>query len=200
MKTFFLIVCFLTLCLASFASAQAPTNELAFQLGGLVKVSHTNLDLGPGVALQVNYGRRFFSVPQAAVYGEIHFLANPQRSVSSILATPTRDIASLYITPGVRVKFAPAAKISPYLAAGVGYADYQQSTLRLDGFPNPASRDVSRAAFHFAGGVDYRLIRWLALRGEVRDFYTGVPDYNDKTITGRQQNVVVSAAFVLRFP
>jgi len=40
--------------------------------------------------------------------------------------------------------------------------------------------------------------RFLALRGEVRDFYTGTPDYNLR-ITGRQHNVVAGAGLVLRW-
>ena len=40
----------------------APKNELAFGLGGLPSLSRSDalsLNAGPGVGLQVNYGRRF---------------------------------------------------------------------------------------------------------------------------------------------
>jgi hypothetical protein len=42
-------------------------------------------------------------------------------------------------------------------------------------------------------------MRWIALRGEARDFFAGAPAYNVPTITGGQNNVVALGAFVLRW-
>lgn len=196
----------LTICLLGLpllAQERAPKNELAFQLGGLAGLSRATsngkLDLGPGVALQSNYGRRFKEWGQAALYGEVHFLASPLREVSTSTSTATRDVASLFIAPGVRVKFAPRRAISPYAATGFGPAWYEQSTMQLNGAPNTAPRETVRAAFNFGGGVDVRVWRWLAMRGEVRDFYTGSPAYNVSSVRGGQHNVVAGAAFVVRW-
>jgi hypothetical protein len=87
------------------------------------------------VAFQVNYGRRFFSNNKVALYGEINFLASPLRDVSSSVTTATREFSSLYHTPGVRVKFLPASRVSPCVLVG-GYADYEQSTTLIDSQPN----------------------------------------------------------------
>ena len=135
-----------------------------------------SLDAGSGVAFQVNYGRRFFNSNKVALYGEINFLASPLRDVSSSVTTATHDFASLYLTPGIRVKFRPASRVSPYALVGGGYADYEQSTTRIDGQPNSASRELARGVFDFGAGVDVRVWRFVALRGEARDFYTGSPE------------------------
>lgn len=175
-------------------------NELAFGLGGIPALSRSDsptLDAGPGVAFQVNYGRRFLTRRQWALYGEINFVASPLREVSSSVSTATHDYASLYITPGFRVKFRPASRISPYAVIGGGYADYEQSLTRIDGRSNQASRELSRGVFDYGAGVDVHFWRFISLRGEARDFYTGSPNYNVPSISGGQHNVVATGAFVL---
>jgi hypothetical protein len=181
----------------------APKNELGFTLGGIPSLSRStsqqSLELGPGTAFGVNYGRRIVSGNKVALYGEVDLLASPLRDVSSNISSATRNFASLYVTPGVRLKLFPSSTISPYAAVGGGYADYEQSTTRLDGQPNPASRQLARGVFDFGAGVDVHVWRWVALRGEARDFYTGSPAYNLASISGGQHNVAISGGFVLRW-
>ena len=182
---------------------QAPKNELGFTLGGIPSLSRStsqeSLDPGAGTALGVNYGRRFVSGTKVALYGEVNLLANPQRDVTSNIGSATKNFASLYITPGVRLKFFPTSAISPYAVVGGGYADYEQSTTRLDGQPNSTSRELARGVFDFGAGVDVHVWRWIALRGEARDFYTGSPAYNVATISGGQHNVAIGGGFVVRW-
>jgi opacity protein-like surface antigen len=180
-----------------------PTNELGFTLGGIPSLSRStsqqSLDLGAGTAFGVNYGRRIVSGDKLALYGEVDFLASPQRDVSSNISSATRNFASLYVTPGVRLKFFPTSAISPYAAVGGGYGDYEQSTTQLNGQPNAASRQLARGVFDFGAGLDVHVWRWVALRGEARDFYSGAPAYNLASVTGAQHNVEVSGGFVLRW-
>jgi opacity protein-like surface antigen len=181
----------------------APTNELGFTLGGIPSLSRStsqqSLDLGAGTAFGVNYGRRIVSGNKVALYGELDLLASPLRDVSSNISSATKNFASLYVTPGIRLKFFPTSTISPYVAVGGGYADYEQSTTRLDGQSNPVSRQLARGVFDFGAGVDVHVWRWVALRGEARDFYTGSPAYNLASISGGQHNVAISGGFVLRW-
>src|SRR5258707_11222538 len=127
-------------------------NELAFGLNGLPSLSRSDapsLNAGSGVGLQVNYGRRFLDRNRFALYGEINFLASPIREVSSSVTSATQNFASLYVTPGVRLKVLPKARISPYFAIGGGYGDYQQSTTEINGRPKPALRQLARGGFDF---------------------------------------------------
>lgn len=103
-----------TLSVLGSASAQEapPRNEVGLSLGGLFRNERsggaTRLDLGSGVALQANYAYRIFGHDEAALYGEVHLLANPLRDVGSSAQTLTRDVATLFVTPGIRVKFFPS--------------------------------------------------------------------------------------------
>src|SRR6516225_2095768 len=177
-------------------------HEIGLTLGGLFSnertAGATHLELGPGIALQANYGYRFLRSRTVALYGEIHLLANPLRDVTSGDSGLTRDVASLFITPGVRVKFFPSRRVAPYAAIGGGWADYEQSTLTLGGATNSAPRTVNHGAFDYGGGFDVKLWRFVGLRTEIRDFYTGSPAYNSGQIHGGQHNVVAGGGLVFR--
>ncbi|HBY59842.1 MAG TPA: hypothetical protein DEH78_08450 [Solibacterales bacterium] len=191
------------LAAAAHAQDAAPRHELGLTLGTLRGgdrgTGAAALQLGSGTALQANYGVRVAGGSAAALYAEFHFLASPQRLVSSANAALTRDVATIYATPGLRVKFAPKARVSPYAVIGAGYALYEHSLLTLGGQPNGAPRLTHRGTAMFGGGVDVGVWRWLAIRGEVRDFYSGSPSYNTPAIRGGQHNVVAGGGFVLRF-
>jgi Outer membrane protein beta-barrel domain len=193
-----LLLVFLFGCRPAFAAE----HEIGLTLGGLFPQDRGTIPntvrLSGGTAFQANYGRRLIS-GRAALYGEVHFLANPQRLVGSGNPVSTRDIATIYVTPGIRVKFAPTRSFSPYVAVGGGYAVYEQSILQIDGRPNPAPREIHRGAFDFGAGVDTSLWRWIGLRIEVRDFYTGSPAYNLPNLGGGQHNVVAGGGFVLKW-
>jgi hypothetical protein len=183
-------------------TAFAQKHEIGLTLGGLLPqdrgAAPNAIRLGGGTALQANYGYQLFG-GQTALYGEVHFLANPQRVVSSENPAATRDVATLYVTPGVRLKFARNAAVSPYVALGGGFAWYEQSFLRIDGGPNRAPRELHHGALDFGAGADVRFWRRIGLRGEIRDFYSGAPAYNLSGLGGRQHNVVAGGGFVLKW-
>ena len=134
-----------------------------------------------------------------ALYGEVHFLTNPQRKVSSRYQTLTRDVATVFLTAGLPVKLFPRTAVAPYFAVGAGYASFEQSTTRLDGKLNAASSVLSRGAFDFGGGPDERFRRFIGLRTEIRDFYSGSPAYNPAAFRGGRHNVVAGGGLAPRF-
>ena len=182
----------LLLCLAGTALAQK--HELGFTLGRFLETDRGTSTLESGNALQFNYGYRFWGNSAVAISGEFHLLASPLREARGP-STATRDYATLFLVPGVRVKFNPGGRVQPYGAVGVGYALYEQSMQTIGGQPNPAPRHVHEAALGYGGGLDVPVNRWLAIRGEVRDFYSG----GSLTSGIRQHNVVAGGGFVLRF-
>ncbi len=195
------------LALASLCAAEGqeipPKHEIGLTLGGLLSSERnggpTHLDLGSGIAFQANYGYRLWNSDKAALYGEVHLLANPLRDIRSSDPSLTRNVATLFVTPGIRLKFFPTKAIAPYLAVGGGLADYEQSTTTLAGAPNPAPRTVNHGVFDFGGGVDLKFWKFIGLRAEIRDFYAGGPAYNTLSIRGGQHNVVLGGGFVLKF-
>jgi len=109
------------------------------------------------------------------------------------------DFASLYVTPGIRVKLRPTSRISPYAVVVGGYADYEQRLTRIYHRPNQAPRKLARGVFDFGASVDMCVWRFVALRGETRDFYTRLPNYNVASISGGQHSILTMGSFVLRW-
>ncbi|MGH9673688.1 MAG: hypothetical protein ACRD44_10950 [Bryobacteraceae bacterium] len=181
----------------------AQRQEVVLTLGRVLSSEQSaaggRLDLGGGTALQANYGFRIIESHAAALLVETHLLASPHRDVSANLPNATRDFAILYVTPGLRVKFAPLGRISPYVAVGGGYALYEQSFMTISGQANPAPRHIHRGVVDFGGGVDAAVRRWLGLRFEIPDFYSGKPSLNVVTSGSGLHNVVVGGGVVLRF-
>jgi opacity protein-like surface antigen len=199
-KNFALLLLLAAVCTAQ--ESEDHENEVAFGLGGIPALSQSDspsLGAGSGIAYQVNYGRRLLESNMVALFGEINCVASPLRDVSGAVGTATHDFASLYVTPGIRVKFRPSSRISPYAAVGGGYADYEQSDRQIDGEPNQAPRELARGVFDFGAGVDVQVWRFVALRGEARDFYTGAPNYNVASVSGGRHNIVATGALVLRW-
>jgi opacity protein-like surface antigen len=169
-----------------------PSRTLAGSLGG-------ELEQSSGTALQANYAYRLTGGSKASFYLQTHFLANGQRVIRSGIPAASTDVATLYVTPGLRVQFLPGAVFSPWIEGGGGYALYEQSRLRVDGEPNDAGRFLHRGALEFGVGVDTKLWRFIGLRFEVRDFYTGNPGFNVPVQGSGQHNVVAGGGFVLRW-
>ena len=184
--------------------ARAQTrHEVGLTLGRLLAQTRrgpdASLQSGSGAALQANYGFRLFANSAVATYLETHFLASPQRKVASSVPSVISDVASLYVTPGLRFKFAPAARVSPWFAIGGGLSVYEHSMLFLGGTGATVPRTVTHGAFQFGGGVDFPVWRWLGGRVDLRDFYTPSPAYNLALNSSRQHNPVVSGGLLLKW-
>jgi hypothetical protein len=189
------------LLLAQVAGAQQ--HEIGLTLGRIVPQSRSapggSLDIGSGTALQANYGYRLAGLRNVELWGEAHFLASPLREIESVRRSATRDFASLYVTPGIRVKFAPRSRVCLSAAVGGGYALFEHSLTRLDGSPNAAPRLLHRGALSFGGGLDVRVWRFIGARWEVRDFYSGTPAFNTPVAGGGFHAIVAGGGLVLRF-
>jgi hypothetical protein len=199
-------VTLLLFCLLWSLPAAAQRQELGLMLGRFKPASRTlninaatSAEFSAGTALYANYGVRLLGSEMAALYFEVPFVATPQHQISPNLPALTRDIATIYLTPGVRVKLAPASRISPYAAVGAGLAIFEHSRENFAGQPNPASRVLKRGAFDFGGGVDVHVWRFVGLRGEVRDFISGNPSLNAPIQGSVQHNLLIAGGFVLKF-
>lgn len=178
--------------------------ELTFSLGGIpgqtrsFQGSAGTAQISADRSFGVNYGYRFLGVKAAALYGEIEFVAIPNRGLTAASATVPQNYASLYLTPGLRLKFFPGSRLSPWGAIGGGYALYQESA-QLSNGQNTTNKFLNRGVFDYGGGLDYRLFRFISLRGEVRDFFSGNPNLNAALRSSTQHNVVASGGIILRF-
>jgi hypothetical protein len=109
-----------------------------------------------------------------------------------------QNYASLYLTPGLRLKLFPRSRLSAWGAIGGGYALYQQSA-QLSNGQNTTNKFLNRGVIDYGGGLDYRLFRFIGLRGEVRDFFSGNPNLSVALSSSTQHNVVASGGITLRF-
>jgi hypothetical protein len=105
-------------------------------------------------------------------------------------------LSSVFVTPSLRVKFAPGAAISPFASFGGGWARYSLA--------GPAT---NKGALQFGGGVDIKTrIPLLGFRAEVRDFVSGQPEFANVSVqtlgsssNGWRHNVLAGGGIVLRF-
>lgn len=157
--------------------------EVTFSVG-----AHGGGDKSTNAAWQANYSAGLKKGDKAALFGEIHVLASPNRVNQLRDLFASRDEAALFVTPGLGVRFVPRARVSPFVSMGYGLGVYEQSQLLQNGAPFPGSRSTKHGAWQYGGGVDVLTLRWLALRGDFRNFYSD----------GRN-NPVASVGFQLRF-
>jgi hypothetical protein len=185
--------------------ALAQSNDITLSLGGTLSQSRGFRSPTTGatqtsadISLGVNYGRRFLDAEVAELYGEIESVALPNRGLTAATATVPQNYASLYVAPGLQLKVLPSARLSPWFAVGGGYALYEQSA-KLSNGQNTTNKFLSRGVFDFGGGLDYKVFRFLGLRGEVRDFLSGNPNLNVALSSSTQHNVVASGGINVRF-
>jgi opacity protein-like surface antigen len=184
---FFLAV----VCLSFSIGASAQSNELAITGGGQFS-SNDFFDSKTSWVIGGNFAHRIFSVPFVSLYFEVPVVVAP----NSGLKLTSTDYSSVFVTPGVKLKLAPSFPLSPYVAAGVGFAHF-----RADATATTPSDSHTNAVFDIGGGLDLKIAPFVSLRGEVRDFYSGIPDFNvlGGSLSGRQHNVVPQAGLVFRF-
>jgi len=159
------------------------------------------LSFGHNVTVEGTYARRFFNAGVLNLKFEAPIVAATSISVrtSNTVVVPPRNYSAFYFTPGLRLTAFSLAGFSPWLSIGGGLARFGPNQRLLDGTLNPDGNANLTGALQFGGGVDVKFFPHLALRGQVRDFYTGVPHLNTAAISDRAHNVLVSGGVVFHF-
>ena len=106
-----------------------------------------------------------------------------------------------FFTPGLAMRLLPDSTLSPYGFFGGGYARLLVAEVTST---TPVRGDfVDRAtwAISYGGGVDLRLVRFLGLRAELRNFYAGANDSGLVLVEeSRQRNtLLLTGGLVFRF-
>ncbi|HXE91655.1 MAG TPA: hypothetical protein VNK82_11915 [Terriglobales bacterium] len=192
------------------ASAQQK-NELALSLGvnitpaqGInvspVVNNNDRLTFDRSLAMQATYARQLRQWSKVALYLEVPVMGISETNVNTTNTAVAEGYALLFVTPGLRAKFRPEARVSPWLSVGGGYARIEPRGTLVDGTtPNPTVVNTNAGALQMGGGADVKAFWRISFRGEVRDFYTAKPQLNVDTFGGRQHNVVISGGIVLGF-
>jgi hypothetical protein len=154
------------------------------------------------LALGAEYDHCVLSGHNATLYGGLDFLASPlDVKVSNPPTDTIGQYAYVFLTPHIRVKFNPEGAVSPWLLFGGGYARF------LEKKPTAVPSFVpgtNTGTFVFGGGVDTRTVVHvfripIGFRTEVRDFYSGSPNYNRPVRGSLQNNVVFTGGLLIKF-
>lgn len=178
------------ICLPALANAQST--DIAVTGGGMVAFTNP-LDLGAAWALEGTFAHRIAEPPVVSVYLEVPVAGSFSSSIPTLRGVSiARSYTSLFVTPGIRLKLAPSFPISPYFSAGVGYAHFNNQLF------NGGSSTNDSFAFDIGGGLDLKILPFVSLRGEIRNFNSGGLDIPTLAF-GRQNSLFVTAGLVLRF-
>lgn len=209
-------------CLASLVAsapgsaqtADAERNEIGLILGVTATPSRA---LAPGgflggnseltskasLALGVDYDRRVLSTDWITLFGGGDFLASPfdvKLSEPPVNASP--QYAYIFLTAHVKAKFYPDSKLSPWLSVGGGYARFNEKppTASVNAF----AQGTDRATIEMGAGFDTQPVTHIAgvpiaFRVEVRDFFSGVPNYGQDLVKSKQHNVILGGGLIVRF-
>jgi len=160
-----------------------------------------SLTFNSSLALGVEYDRRFIS-GRTAIYGGVDFLASPlDVKLNQPPSTVSPEYAYIFLAPHVRVKFNARGALEPWLSFGGGYTRFHEAA------PTTAPNfkgGTNTGTLEFGGGVDtaplVHLLRIpIGARFEVRDFYSGTPDFNQQLDTGKLNSLAYTGGLLLRF-
>jgi hypothetical protein len=189
--------------------AMAQKNELSGLIGRTFisdqtitgsTLSDNKLRFGDGLTFEANYARRVLDGNLLSVSLEVPFVFSFDEDLHAAL--PNRipeDYRSYFVTPAAKLNVFSASAVSPWVSVGGGFGHFSPSSELLFGGNNTGKTGTTTGVFQVGGGLDVRLIRKFSLRGEVRDFWSGVPQTNVATDKSRQHNLFVSAGVVWHF-
>ncbi len=203
------VLCVVTM-MAS-AVAQDEKNELGGSLGrtfisdqGIKGATFPNsiISSGKGLTFGVEYARRFLETPVFSVSGEALLMVNHDEDINGGSygnAVVPPQYSQIFFTPAARANLFPTTAVSPWISLGVGFGHIGEAKTLIYGGANPGKSTTS-AVIEGGFGLDVKAWRKLSIRGEVRDFWSGEPDFPlAPTGKTRQHNYFVGLGAFWRF-
>jgi opacity protein-like surface antigen len=193
------------------AQAAAQKNELSGIIGrtfisnqGIQGAPPFDPDLrfGNGLTFEVNYARRVMGMGGGllSLALEVPFVVNPDEDLHAAL--PNRipqQYASYFVTPAARLNVFSGQGVSPWVSVGGGFGHFAESSTLLFGGNNTGKTGTNTGIFQVGAGLDVKISERFSLRGEGRDFWSGVPQLNVNTGKSRQHNIFAGGGIVWHF-
>jgi hypothetical protein len=206
MKRLFAVA--VVLLISRFAVAQKA--DAAFVVGGsFVSDAKTTLTVPPFPSVSTNIktdhhfffegalGVRVLNAKAVSLHVDVPFVGVPSTKLTESTTAITLDhLSTFFIAPGLKIKFAPGAPVSPWAVIGGGWGHYHLKD---------ASVTQNKGVIEYGGGLDFKTgIPVLGFRGEIRDFVTGTPDFGLAPFITTQSglhhhNILLGGGIVLRF-
>jgi outer membrane protein with beta-barrel domain len=195
--------------LATSAAAQDGKNEISGSVGrifvsdqGILNppVPDALIRSGKGISIEGSYARRIWVTPIYSISGEIPVLINPDEDLNGPQGSVPTDYKQYFITPAARVNLFPTTAFSPWVSFGAGFGFFREgNNLVYSGGTNPGKGSTT-SVIQGGFGLDVRFRGKWSMRGEVRDFWSGEPNFpNAPTGKSRQHNYFVGGGIVYRF-
>ena len=197
--------------LAAAAVAQDEKNEIGGMLGrtfisdqGIQGANYFDpvIHSGKGLTIEGEYARRFIVTPVYSLSAEALVVYNPDEDLNAgayLSAVVPPDYKQLFITPAARVNLFPTTAVSPWVSFGAGFGHFSESSTLVYGGANPGKSTTS-AVIEAGFGLDVKVWRKLSVRLDVRDFWSGEPDFPlAPTGKSRQHNFFVGGGAFWRF-
>ncbi len=190
------------------AHAAAQKNELAGLVGrtfisnqGIKGATFLNNEVrfGNGWTFEVNYAHRVLGAGFASVFLELPAVVNVNEKLNTGLNLIPENFKSYFVTPAARLNVLSDTAISPWVSLGGGYGHFSESSTLVFGGPNPGKTGTSTGILQAGVGLDVRTFDRFSVRGEARDFWSGVPQLNVDTGKSRQHNIFVAVGVVWHF-
>jgi opacity protein-like surface antigen len=157
---------------------------------------------GKGLTFEGEYARRFIVTPIWSISAEALIVYNPDEDLNAGEyghAVVPHDYKQLFITPAARVNLFPTTAVSPWVSLGAGFGHFSEDKGLVYGTTNPG-KSTTGAVIEAGIGLDVRVWKKASIRGEVRDFWSGEPDFPlAPTGKTRQHNFFVGGGAFWRF-
>jgi hypothetical protein len=152
-----------------------------------------------GLTVEVNYGRRLFDSAIAGLTAELPLGVNFGEKTHYDLNLVPKDDQSFFVTPALRANLFPDNGISPRGECRGRPRLFQREFHAGVWRGQPRQNRGHDRNFQFGAGLDVKLFSRVSVRGEVRDFFSGVPQLNVDIGKTRQHNFFVGAGVVYHF-
>jgi hypothetical protein len=209
-KSFWIAVLSVVITLAALAVAQDEKNEIGGAIGrtfisnqGITNATYPPIiSYGKGLSYEAEYARHLLVTPVFSVSGEVVFMDDPRQKLNGGEyghAVLPQELNMLFLTPAVRLNLFPTTAVSPWVSVGGGFGHIGENSMLLYGGANPGTSKTS-GVLEGGFGLDVKVWKRLSIRGEVRDFWSGAPDYPlAPTGSSRQHHYFVGGGAFWRF-
>jgi len=152
-----------------------------------------NLRFGKGLTFEINYSRKFMVTGAWSLAFEVPFVVNPDEDAHTY-TNAFLSYRSYFVTPAARLNIFPTTAVSPWVSFGGGFG-------YSGGYSggNTSKSGSTTGVMQGGVGLDVKLSRRFTVRGEARDFWSGVPELNVNTGKSRQHNILVGGGLVWHF-
>ena len=194
------------LSVCSFAvHATAQKNELSGLVGRILisdqvittsTFSDNKLRFGNGLSFEGNYGRQVMGGGLLSLALEVPVVLNVDQDLHLQTNPVSANYRSFFVTPAARLNLFSGLGVSPWVSVGGGLGYFRGSAAQPT---STSTTGTTTGVFQAGVGLDVKLIGNFSLRGEARDFWSGVPKLGVTTDKSRQHNLFVGGGIVWHF-